>query len=110
MKSRLIVFTAIFLLSVTMNSCEKSDAFVKDDPKSSESLGMPQTLVQTVTIMDCELENWKTEDIQTAAENFLMLIEQIGCPSMNPYIVIGCNVIYPRGEPMYRLKKKEEDI
>jgi len=112
MRSRLLVFAAIFLLSVTMNSCQKSEAFIKDDPKQevAKGMGMPKTLVQTSTLMDGELSDDQTIRIEMAAREFVMIIEQIGHPSIDPFIIIGCNVIYLRGDPMYRLKKKEEEI
>lgn len=101
MNSKLLVFAAILILSVGMNSCQKSEAITLEleIPKVS-AMNMPgqeKTLVQIDIVMDGQLEDWQTQEIQTIAEDAIMALEAAGHPSMNPRIVIGGNIIYPRG-------------
>ncbi len=90
MKTKLLVFATLLLLSVSMNSCEKSEASFSNMP------GEEKTLVQIDIVMDGMLMEDQKLAVQLAAEDAVMKIEEAGHPSMNPRIVIGCDVIYPR--------------
>ncbi len=91
MKSKLLGLAIILLLSMATTSCQKSEATPVNMP------GEDKTLVQIDIVMDGQLEDWQTQQIQTIAEDAIMALEAAGHPSMYPRIVIGGNVIYPRG-------------
>lgn len=101
MKNGLLIIVAVFMISVTMNSCQKSHASIDEAEKSQDGFNDPQnsdyTLVQIDLVMMGSLDDMQTQMIQTAAEAAIMTLEQEGTPAVTHRIVIGSKVIYPRG-------------
>jgi len=58
---------------------------------------MVKTLIQIDIVMEGELEDFQTQQIQSIAENAIMDLEAAGAPAFSPRIVIGDQVIHPRG-------------
>lgn len=58
---------------------------------------MNETLVMMVIPMGSQLTEQQKQDVQMAMEESLMSIEEAGAPAMSPSIIIGDQVIKPRG-------------
>lgn len=89
MKS-LLVFAAILFLAIGVTSCQKSEA--------TPIPGEDKTLVQIDIVMPMQLDEMQKLNVLMAAEQAVMSLEEAGAPAMSPRIVIGAEVIYPRGQ------------